>query len=110
MVLVLVAVWAAAPTAGSPASLVVMPIVAALAVWQATDLWRAELLAIGTLLPVAVGYTVVTMLREGSGILGPLGTGAGIFAMHAVAVAVLVALAWGLARFGKRAWHAARSG
>lgn len=93
-ILLATGIWAISPIAGSPASLVVTPTVAILATWRASSLTEALALATLPLIPVGLGYSLVQIVQGGA-ILGELGTGAGIAAIHGLAVAILVGLAWG---------------
>ena len=67
LLVTLTAIWAQAPVFGSPSSLVVMPIVAAFAVWRTSSVREASTASVASLLALVVLWSVAQIVTRERG-------------------------------------------
>ncbi|HWG92572.1 MAG TPA: hypothetical protein VNZ52_17125 [Candidatus Thermoplasmatota archaeon] len=103
LVLLLLPVWALAPFFGSPASIWVMPLVAALAAWRAPTPGRAVRASLISLLLLVAVFPLVALGEDPGWILRQAGIALALFAFHAPFVTLYAwLLAKGLTRWPQR--------
>lgn len=103
----LAGVWALGPILGSPSSLYIVPTVAVVSALAGRTHVEAYTLALGSLVVMGAGWVVVGA-ANGAPLFDRATTGAGLVAIHGVAAALLVALAWWIRGRARSVWTQVR--